>query len=324
MHILIYGENGYRSQAKVAAMRARFRETRDASGLNERVLRVAEDSIDDVQEALFSSPFLSERKLVVAHGFLGAKKADQDRIVEMLGRAPDSTVAIFVEQASAKALAKSPLFGALKGEDFSEEFPALDGTSSESFVVGECKANGASIDRAAVRTLIALVGLDAWTLHQEIGKLCAYAAASGAATVTEAMVHEMVNGERDESVFPFLDACMQGRGDKAAELLESLVHGGTSEFMILSMLTKQMRTMLGAKDLERRGYRDKGEIARKLGVHPFPAGKAMTAVRSVPYDRLLVLHDRLIEIERGFKTGGPSLLAQLDVFGIIASSRDGR
>jgi DNA polymerase III delta subunit len=140
-----------------------------------------------------------------------------------------------------------------------------------------------------------------------------------AKTITEAMVNDMVDGERDESVFPFLDACLQGQAGKAAALLEDLIANGMSEFMVLSMLAKQIRTMLGAKDLEQRGYRDKNEVAKKLGVHPFPASKAMTAVRALPYDRLLRLHDRLIELERSFKTSGPDLLAGLDLFSIEAA-----
>jgi DNA polymerase-3 subunit delta len=319
MLILVHGEDSFRSQAKVTAMRARFRETRDVSGLNERVLRASEHSLEDVQEALFSSPFLADRKLVVLQGFLGLKKADQEAIVDMLDRAPDSTVAIFHEQASGSALAKSPLFARLKNEDFSEEFAGLDGASAEAFVAQECAASGMKIDRKAARALVGLAGLDVWTLHQEAAKVSAYAGALNAKIITEAMVNDMVNGERDESVFPFLDACMQGQAGKAAVLLEGLVKSGTSEFMVLSMLAKQMRTMLGAKDLERRGYHDKNEVAKKLGIHPFPAGKAVAAVRAFSYERLLHLHDRLIELEGSFKTSGPDLLAGLDLFSIEAA-----
>lgn len=314
MRLLVYGEDTYRARKKLAAMRRRFRETRDTSGLNEVVLRATDDGIERVQEALFSSPFLADRKMVVLEGYLSAPKDLQERVVEALERKPDSTVAAFFEGSSAKSLTRSPLFAALKDDEFSEEFPALTATGAERFVASECAEQGAKIELRAAKAMIAMVGTDPWALHHECAKVCAYAAAGGAGTVPLAAVEATVNGERDESVFAYTDACMQHRGGQAVSLLEQLFEQGVAELQLVSMLGKQMRTMVGAKDLMARGTNDKQAVASALGVHPFPASKAMSAVRSVALPSLLSLYGDIVETERLLKTGGTRPKVSLDLF----------
>ena len=301
-------------------MRARFKETRDPSGMNECVLRASQDGAEKVQEALFSSPFLAERKLVVLEGYLSAPKATQEEMVDMVQRKPDSTVVVFYDEASASTLAKSPLFGLLKDEEFTEEYPALDGRSAEQFVVQECDTAGMKIETRAVRSMVTMVGTDTWTLHQESMKVCAYAQATGAKMITQQIVEEMVNGERDESMFAYLDACTQGRSGQATTLLESLFEQGVAELQLVSMLGKQVRTMLGAKDLMERGVADKQVVASSLGVHPFPAGKAMAAARRASLRGLADLHDDLLETEHLLKTGGTRPKISLDLFTAKAAS----
>lgn len=303
MFFLVYGEDTFRSRRKLAALRERFSSTRDASGLNAVVLRAADAESDQVAGALFASPFLADRKLVILEGFLSAAKDDQERMKELLGRKPESTVAIFYEDEGAEALAKSPLLPLLAGQKFTEEFVALTPMAAERFVAEECATASVGIRPAASRVLVTSVGADAWLLHQEVAKLSAFAAATGAKEITEAMVRDMVPTAREESIFPFLDACTDGRCADAAKMLEDLLEAGVAELQVVSMLTKHYRTLVAVHDLVARGERDKNAVARRLGIHPFPAGKAMNAVRNASAGALKKQYETLVEIERGFKTG---------------------
>lgn len=303
MFFLVYGEDTFRSRRKLAALRERFSSTRDASGLNAVVLRAADVDAEQVAEALFASPFLADRKLVILEGFLSAAKDEQEQMMELLGRKPESTVAIFYEDEGAEALAKSPLLPLLASQKFTEEFAALSPMSAERFVAEECAAASVGIRPAASRALVTSVGADAWLLHQEVAKLSAFAAATGAKEITEAMVRDMVPTAREESIFPFLDACTDGRCADAAKMLEDLLEAGVAELQVVSMLTKHYRTLVAVHDLVARGERDKNAVARRLGIHPFPAGKAMNAVRNASAGALKKQYETLVEIERGFKTG---------------------
>jgi DNA polymerase-3 subunit delta len=318
MYFLIYGDDIYRSRKKLAALRDRFCAARDSSGLNERKMRAGDDSADSLAEVLFASPFLADKKLVVLQGYLQEVKEDQKKIVEMLEKKPDSTVAIFYEEAGKSKLSGSPLLKALEGQKFTEEFSALEGQQAVGFIASECAELDQQIEVRACQALVELVGSDSWALHNEIEKLCAYTSATKKKMVTEEMVNEMVSGEREESIFAFLDACMQGRSNDAMPLLERLVASGTGEMQLLAMLQKQMRTIIGARDLLDRGIFDKQDVARRLGIHPYPASKAMAVARNADVSKLRDRMNRLIEIEGGFKTGDTQLKARIGVFALDA------
>lgn len=320
MFFLLYGEDTFRSRKKLAAMRERFSATRDASGLNALVLRAKEADADRVAEALFASPFLAERKLVVFEGFLSAPAALQEAVAGMLGRKPESTVAIFHEDGGAADFAKSPLFALLKGQKFSEEFAPLAGAPVEKIVIDECAAQGVTISPRTVRALLSVVGTDAWQLHEEIGKLCAYAKATKAAAIDEAMLAQLVTGVREESLFALVDACTEGRCGDASVLLERLLDAGTSELQVVAMLGKHYRTLIAVADLVERGERDKDAVARRLGIHPFPASKAIAAVRRLSPASLRARYEELLEIERGVKTSAAKPIALLGLFLAKASA----
>ncbi|MFC1638684.1 DNA polymerase III subunit delta [Patescibacteria group bacterium] len=314
MRFLVYGQDVFRSRQKLAALRERFSATRDASGLNERTLRSGEHGSEEVAEALFASPFLAERKLVLLVGYLRGDKDVQDAVADLLGRVPESTVAVFYEEAGAAELKRSPLFAPLEKEKFTEEFPELDGRQAVGFLAQDVAEFGVQIEVRACQALVELVGTDSWALHNAAQRLAAYAASRGEKMVTEAMVRETVDGQGEEPIFAFLDACVQGRAREAVRLLERLLDSGAAELQIMTMLQKQMRTLLGAKDLLERGVADKREVAERLGVHPFPAGKAMAAARNVALDDLRQRFDALVELERKFKVGQADLRTELGLF----------
>lgn len=320
MFFLLYGEDTFRSRKKLAAMRERFSATRDASGLNALVLRAKEADADRVAEALFASPFLAERKLVVFEGFLSAPAALQEAVAGMLGRKPESTVAIFHEDGGPADFAKSALLPLLKDQKFTEEFAPLSGAQVEKIVIDECAAQGVAISPRTVRALLSVVGTDAWQLHEEIGKLCAYAKATKAAAIDEAMLAQLVTGVREESLFALVDACTEGRCGDASVLLERLLNAGTSELQVVAMLGKHYRTLIAVADLVERGERDKDAVARRLGIHPFPASKAIAAVRRLSPASLRARYEELLEIERGVKTSAAKPIALLGLFLAKASA----
>mgnify|MGYP001591293537 FL=1 len=283
-------------------MRERFSATRDATGLNAAVLRAKEADMDRVAEAMFASPFLAEKKLVVLEEFLQSSAADQERIKAMLEKKPESTVVIFYEEAGATDLAKSPLLPVLAAQKFTEECAPLSGAQLERSVTEECASHGVAMPPKVVRGLLAVVGPDSWRLHEEVEKLCAYAKATGAATVSEEMVSQLVSGVREESLFALIDACTEGRCADASVMLERLLDSGVSEIQVIAMLEKQYRTLIAVSDLVERGERDKTVIAKRLGIHPFPASKAIIAVRRHSPAALRARFDELLEIERQTKT----------------------
>ncbi|HTM68746.1 MAG TPA: DNA polymerase III subunit delta [Candidatus Binatia bacterium] len=313
MFFLLYGEDTFRSRRKLSAMRERFSATRDAAGLNAAALRAKDATVDQVAEAIYASPFLAEKKLVVLDGFLGSPAADQERIKALLEKKPESTHVIFYEEAGAGEFAKSLLYPLLKAQKYSEEFAPLSGAQLERAAIDECAAAGAQLSPRAARALLVAVGTDAWRLHEELAKLCAYAKATGKA-IDEALVAELVAGAQEESLFAFIDACAEGRCGEAGTMLERLLESGAAELQILNMLEKHYRTLIAVADLAERGERDKNAVAKRLGIHPFPAGKALALARRHSPAVLRARYDDLLAIERQIKTSAARPNALLGLF----------
>jgi DNA polymerase-3 subunit delta len=314
MYFIIYGEDNYRARKTLAAARAQFIAARDASGMNSAVLRSKDDDLERVAEAVFSSPFLSEKKLVILEDYLGLPAADQQRLEDIINRKPESTVVIFFESVGADDIRKAHLFQKLSEQKFSAECRPLDARAVGRFIKDECAVEGLTIEPKASQTLLALVGLDSWRLHQELAKLCSYAAGSGLKTISEGMVGELVSGGQEESIFVFMDACTEGRQRQAVLALEKLFISGVAELQIVAMLMRQFRLMISAQDFLQRGGREPEILAKKLGQHPFPVGKAMAAARRFSFDFLKERYRDLVGIDRSIKTGTARPKVLLDIF----------
>lgn len=313
MYFLVYGENTHASRAHLASLRTRFMETRDASGMNVVRLQAKDADVERVAEEIFASPFLAERKMLVLEGFLGRPAAEQTRIKDLLERKPESTVVVFFEEGHDKGLAKSPLYPLLAKQKFTSEHPSMDGADRSRRIQDVCRKEKVKVSPGAVRMLSTAVGDDPWRLESELAKACAYAASHGG-TLDEGTVQALVPGSQEESVFAFIDACLEGRGGEATRLLESLLATGMSEIQVAAMLLKQFRTLAAVRDLMDRGERSKEAIARTLGIHPFPAGKAMVIARRFAPGVLRRLHAQLLDIDRAMKTGSGRITVLLDMF----------
>ncbi len=313
MHFLLYGEDTFRSRRKLAALRKEFLRKRDASGLNCVTLKAADVDCSEISSALFSSPFLAEKKMVIVEGFLRASAADQKQIAEDLEKKPASTVVIFFEEGAA-GLEKSALFSLLKSQPYSEEFARLAGRDALAFVREECTAEGVTIELKAAELVVLFTGGDSWQLRAEVAKAAAYAKKAAAGSITVEMIRLLATASsQEEPIFAYLDACTQGRVREASMMLERLIDAGTPEPQIISMLVKQFRTLVAVRDLVDLGERDKFVIAKKLGIHHFPASKAMGVCRRLSMETLRQLYDDLINLDRRWKTGfaKPQVLLQL-------------
>jgi DNA polymerase-3 subunit delta len=316
MYFLIYGEDGFRARKTLAAMREQFSAKRDATGLNSVALRYPGADVNDAAEAVFSSPFLAEKKMVILEGFLGAPENEQKKLIDALERKPESTNIVFYEDAGPADLKKSPLLPLLAKQKFTVECAVLAGPQLLRFVLDECAARGMTMNPRAAQTLTGTVGADTWRLQQEIHKLCAYAAGMGRKEVAEGDVKLLVSEGYDDSIFAFLDACLEGRASAAMSLLEELLLAGAAELQVVSMLTKQVRTIIAVQDLMAAGERDKAAIASRLGLHPYPAGKAMVLSKKYSFDALRARYADLLDIDRQFKTGGAKPKVLLDMFAV--------
>ncbi|MBU0531697.1 MAG: DNA polymerase III subunit delta [Candidatus Uhrbacteria bacterium] len=308
MLIFVYGEDTFRSQEKVRVMRNAFSEKFDPSGMNLAEFAVgagcANPSLGEVMQAVQSSPFLGEKRMVVVQGLCETltKKDQVEPWIEGLSNIPESSIVILVEEVEPAKFVKHPIYAEFHGKSEVHEysFPVLEGAALTKWVADRAQAMGAKLDRAALVSLVERVGADLWQMDNELKKLVAY---SGGETITAAMVAELVQASFGDQIFALVDAVAQQNAAQAIRLLEEQRQFGATDQNIFGMLARQVRILLGTRSiLDANPRATKQETADELGLHPFVAQKALAQARSFTIEDLKRAHELLFELDQATKS----------------------
>lgn len=307
MLLFVYGDDGFRTQEKVSQLKSAFREKHDPTGLNTVVFPSADGKliVGDVIQAVTTIPFLSPRRMVIIRDLIETVKKDELALWEAgLSRTPDSTIVILWESKDVAAIEKKPLFKTLKehAQIHLYPFPALVGSSLTTWIADRCKSKGSAIESGALRALIERVGSDLWQMSHEIDKLVAFANGS---TITETMVTQLVQTNFEGKIFDLVDALSRRDVRATVRMLEEERFAGSDDYYLMSMFTRQIRLLLGARSvLEQNPRADKNVIATELDVHPFVASKLVVQAKNFSLQQLLDAHTQLFEFDRAMKSGG--------------------
>lgn len=314
MFLLIYGNDGYRAKKTLAAMRERFLVSRDPSGMNAARFEAQRDGVDAALEAVFASPFLAEKKLIILEGYLALPKKDQQRIEEAMAKKPDSSNVIFYEPIDAEELSGSAFFPVLAKQQYSVECKKLSRGQIVATVVEYAKGRGVAFSRETIEIIGNACGDDIVHTMIEATKLCDFVRGSGRSDVTRADAEALLVRPQNNEIFGLLDAMIEGRRDDALTKLRRLESQGESGHALLQTILKQYRNFFGAADMAARGVNDSATVAKKLGIHPFVGKKLLAAVRNVTPAVARRWYGDLIEIDRQMKTGAKSAFALLEAF----------
>lgn len=307
MILVIYGDDSFRVQERVQAMREAFLKKHDPSGINLSVFPAEGQSAvvpGEALQAACSLPFLAPKRMVIVRGAIAGMKKDPEKLwLEGVKRVPESTILIFWETAEPAAVEKTALFKQLNGaaDVHLYPYPQLDGSALAKWIAERAGLFGASIAPEAVRALMERVGADLWQLNGELGKLAGLA---GTNPITAVMVRDLVRASFEGQIFELIDSISKREPREALRLLEQERQAGSDDFYLLSMLARQVRLLLGARALLDENPRASGaEAAAALGAHAFVAGKVLAQARSFTMEDLRRTHALLYAYDAGLKSG---------------------
>lgn len=319
MLIFLTGTDTYRNLQQWRAIRARFLEKFDPTGINVSEFPAAGASgveLGEVQTAVMSLPFLSPKRLVLVRDALGARKkkvADANAWAELLQRIPESAIIVIWESLPAKEFEAHPVFTetASVADRHVYAFDPLPPAQAAGWAVQEAQRLGASLDHAAASELVSRAGAeDLWRLSNEVQKL---ASASPDGVISISQVQEQVRAAFDDQMFAFIDAVATGARQQAAQLLFSQRQAGVSDGQLLSMLLRQVRLLLAARGaLDAKSALTKDAVAKQLSVHPFVAQKALAQARRFQAPKLVAMYRVLFDCERGAKSGAHDFAVAVD------------
>src|SRR5882762_6173513 len=213
---------------------------------------------DEAVRALVNTPpMMAERRAVVIRGVeqVGKRKTKlRDEVLRYLASPNPTTVLVLVVAAGEEADADLVRASAAVAVD------ALAAERVPRWLQHRATTLGVTLAPDATELLLKAVGNDLSTLSRELEKLASLAGGAGGRPVTADDVSNLVGVRRDETVFDLVEAALERRAARAAQLVEPVLEqAGMSGVKILSLLgTHLVGTALA------RAERDRGVPAARV------------------------------------------------------------
>jgi len=300
MLFFYYGQDSFRANQKIEAIKTKFKEKIDPGGHNIQSLDGETMGPDDFFQAVSVMGFLADKKLIIVKNIFDNKKLKdwQDQLVKFLDSqvdTPEENYIIFFQ--NNKPDSRLKLYKRLTKLKFSEEFTPLSPSQIKTWIKNQFSKQTKSISAPALDLLISYLGSDLWQINNEINKLVNFAKDN----INEEDVRSLVQANIDENIFKLIDAI--GNKDKALalKLIEEKLDNGVNHQYILTMIIRQYRILIKAKAL---GDKAKNYFAlmQVLKVPKFIAQK--TYQQSQMYDdvQLKKIYKYLLYLDEKFKS----------------------
>jgi DNA polymerase III subunit delta len=338
MLYVFHGDDEFTRSEEVAKLKSKLGDVTVVS-LNTTILDGRKLTLAALIQTCDTSPFLSERRLVIVEEFWSrfdpqerrradgrqgkTSAADMDLVkglLEYLPRLPDATRLLFTENRSLTTA--NPVHGILAPDPSNvivREFRTPKGDDLDRWIIRRTQTKGAEIALQAAHELALRVGSDLRQLDQELDKLIAHVNYQG--EVSLAVVRGLVSVTQAPVVFALVDAMGLRQGDKALRHLHGLLESGAAPPYLLSMIERQFRTLLQVRELMAQGQ-TAPQIQKVLGIgHSFIVEKSMRQALHFSQARLEFIHRHLAEVEYSIKSGELGDVLALDLLVVETCGR---
>ena len=315
MVYLLYGPEELARSEALAELKSAI--SPDLADLNMATLDGRRLKLDTLIAACEALPFIAERRLVMVHDLLKHQKAgkDRDALRAYLERVPPTCDLVFVESEDFDK--RGAVFTYLKKAADVREFLPRQGAELTRWLGQRAQMLDVKLDAAAAQRLIGFAGNDGRALVNELSKLASYVGRGG--RITADQVDLLVQDGQEQNLFAFIDELSARRRGAALQGLRRLIEDGQAATYILFMIARQVRILLGVKELAAQRMRP-DDIAARLGQKPFVVRKALDQARAFSDAELARLHDRVLELDHATKTGRMEAEAGLEVL-VVELSR---
>lgn len=310
MIYVLHGDDSFSIAEAVASLKEAVQpaELRD---VNVTTLAGSTVGFEELSAVAGTVPFLAEKRLVLVEGLLSAFEtrpasagASKERrtglgqweaLAGYLAEVPATTDLVFIE---GRLTQRNPLFARVKPLAEARAFPLPRGPDLQAWIRRRAAAKGTDIEPRAVAALADSVGSDLHLVDVELSKLALY---RWGETVRFEDVQDMVASAKEANIFAAVDAVLEGRSRAAVELTHQLLDSGRPPLYVISMLGRQVRLLLLAKEL--RGQRlSPVEIGRRLGLSDYPTRRTLEQETRFTMTRLVQIHRTLLEADLAMKT----------------------
>ena len=254
----------------------------------------------DVKEIISladTMPFFAERRLVLIDGSGFFKSSAPEELVNYIPEIPESTCMVFVESEVDK---RNKLYKKVKDNGYAAELKKQDADQLMRWAAGILSKDGKKITRQVMEYFMERTGDDMENIRMELEKLICYT--MGREVITKEDVEAVGTVHVTNRIFEMVTAIVAGNTRKAMDLYEDLLTLKEPPMRIMFLIAKQFNQLLQVKELAGKGAQ-KSEIASRVKVPPFVAGKQMAQARAFTREQILSYVEFCVESEEAVKTG---------------------
>jgi DNA polymerase-3 subunit delta len=264
---------------------------------------------DDVRSAVATAeqlPMMSDRRVVRIRNFGKLREADEDVLLNYLGRPVETSVMVFVadDLDKRKRLAKALMSAA------AFEFQPLKMNELQAWLRSHLKQLQTEIEPQAQQHLLEMVASDLHTLTNEVNKLAAAALPSGRITVE--LVDQLISRSREHMNWELSDHIVAGNRKGALRTLRDLLDDGVEPVLLIGLLAGTYRRMAMARELLSQGATP-AEIFREVRMPPFKQSAYLSMLRGFDSKGLARKIKRVAEADLAIKTSKATPRMQVEM-----------
>ena len=278
-------------------------------------------SVEDLRNAAFAIPFLSERRLVVLYNPLARLSAEsaQKHFIDLLDSLPDTTALVMLveDQLNRKKwdvlpeghwLDKWVKQAGKRG--YRHECILPRQADIPGWIRKQAESMGGKFDTAGALALANITGNDTRLVSKEIEKLLIYVDFKRPVEAED--VTELCGSGGQVDIFGLVDGIADGDASGAMRLLRGLLEE-QEPVGIFGMITRQFRLLLMTREILDEGGNTES-IHHDLNQHPFVADKLVKQASRFSMDRLVTIYHRLLELDEAAKSGQIVLDLAIETF----------
>jgi DNA polymerase III subunit delta len=293
----------------------------DKDGMNTSRFDARLAGEEDLNNAVNSMPFLSEKRLVIltnlSQKFNSAET--KKKFIKFLGDVPSTTVLVLHETIEPREVEKHWLFKAVAriGSVKSESLMAPRVWDMPFWIVNETKVQGGKISHRAAEKLAELVGADTRQAAQEIIKVLTYVNWERLIDVPD--VEAVCVFTAEVNIFELVDGIAAGEGRRSQSLLQKMLEEGNADY-VYAMIIRQFRLLIQAREIiDNRGKAE--DVQKALNVIRFVAGKVYQQAGRFTMRNLESIYRRLLTMDEAAKTSAMPLDLALEMFVVEMGGR---
>ena len=272
--------------------------TPDNRDFNLENFEARESSVGDWIGAAKTLSFLGGMKLVIVRNLheTTIEDSDQKKLFEYVADPGlDSCLVITAD----KVDRKRKLYKNLTTQQGALSCEAPQEAELLTWVKHRARSFGYDLSSGAARKMVGRIGAKPGILAKELEKAMAYAGREN--KITESMVGDLVGDMKVENAFSLAEALKEKKTERALLLLQNQLDHGEDPIKILGAISWQFRMIWEAKSYQAQGIHS-GQIAKKMGAHPFAIEKALQYTRRFSNQQLRKCYSELVRADRTLKT----------------------